>query len=95
LSVDALAQPVGAGLRAPLIWGLVIRGAQAATPLAFWWFDTATVYALGLAVIASLYIGFAVADGCRTVLAVESGVAGMRSLDSGRGVRVPRHCRRL
>jgi hypothetical protein len=77
LSVDALAQPVGAGLRAPLIWGLVIRGAQAATPLAFWWLDTATVYALGLVVIASLYIGFAVADGCRTVLAVESGVAGM------------------
>jgi hypothetical protein len=28
-------------------------------------------------VIASVYIGFAVADGRRTVLAVESGVAGM------------------
>jgi hypothetical protein len=30
-----------------------------------------------LAVIASVYIGFAVADGRRTVLAVESGVAGI------------------
>ena len=50
---------------------------QAATPLALWWLDTATVYALGLVVIAPVYIGFAVADGRRTVLAVEIGVASM------------------
>jgi len=56
VSVADLAQPVRAGLRAPLIWGLVIGVAQAATPLAFWWLDTATVYALGLVVIASVYI---------------------------------------
>lgn len=77
MSVAASAQTVRAGLRAPLVWGLVIGVAQAATPLAFWWLDTATVYALGLGVIAAVYIGFAVADGRRTVLAVESGVAGM------------------
>ena len=77
MSVDALAQPLRAGLRAFVAAGLVIGVAQAATPLAFWWLDTATVYALGLAAIASIYIGFAVADGRRTVLAVESGVAGM------------------
>ncbi len=46
-----------------------------ATPLVFWWLDTSTVYALGLAVIAAVYIGFAVADGRLIVLAVESGVA--------------------
>lgn len=46
-----------------------------ASPLAFWWLDTATVYALGLVVIASVYIGFAVADGRWTVIAAESGVA--------------------
>ena len=57
--------------------GLVIGVAQAATPLAFWWLDTATVYALRLVLIASVYIGFAVADGRGTVLAVKSGVAGM------------------
>jgi hypothetical protein len=74
-SVTAAAQPARAGLRAPVIWGLVVGVAQAATPLAFWWLDTATVYALGLAVIAAVYIGFAVADGRPTVLAVESGVA--------------------
>jgi hypothetical protein len=77
VSVAGLAQPVRAGLRAPLIWGLVIGVAQAASPLAFWWLETATVYALGLVAIASVYIGFAVADGRPTVLAVETGVASM------------------
>ena len=49
--------------------------AQAATPLVFWWLEGATVYALGLIVIASIYIGFAVADGRLKVIAAESGVA--------------------
>ena len=75
MSTTATTQPFHAGLRGPVFWGLVVGVAQAATPLAFWWLDTATVYALGLAVIASVYIGFAVADGRWTVLAVESGVA--------------------
>jgi hypothetical protein len=48
---------------------------QAATPLGFWWLAPATVYAFGLAVIAPVYIGFAVADGRWKVIAVESGVA--------------------
>jgi hypothetical protein len=34
-----------------------------------------TVYALGLVVIAGIYVGFAVADGRAKVIAVESGVA--------------------
>jgi hypothetical protein len=61
--------------RAPVLWGLVVGLLQAATPLAFWWLDSATVYALGLAVIAAVYIGFAVADGRPKVIAVESMVA--------------------
>ncbi len=68
------AAPKSSKLRAPVIWGLVVGGFQAASPLAFWWLDTATVYALGLIVIASVYIGFAVADGRWNVIAVESGV---------------------
>jgi hypothetical protein len=75
VSTTAESQPFRAGLRGPVFWGLVVGGAQAATPLAFWWLDTATVYALGLAAIAAIYIGFAVADGRWIVLAVESGVA--------------------
>ena len=57
--------------------GLVFGGIQAASPLAFWWLDNATVYALGLVLIASVYIGFAVADGRPAVIAVESSVAGL------------------
>jgi hypothetical protein len=64
-------------LRGPVVWGVVVGLAQAATPLAFWWLDTATVYALGLAVIAPVYVGFAVADGRWKVIGVETGVASM------------------
>jgi hypothetical protein len=63
------------GLKGPVFWGVVVGVAQALTPLVFWWLDTATVYALGLAAIAAIYIGFAVADGRWIVLAVETGVA--------------------
>ena len=63
------------GLRTPVAWGVVVGGIQAASPLAFPWLDTATVYALGLTLIAAVYIGFAVADGRRHVLAVETAVA--------------------
>src|SRR5213080_2986275 len=76
-AVAAIEQPHRASLRAPVVWGLVFGGLQAASPLAFWWLDTPTVYALGLALIASVYIGFAVADGRPGVIAVESSVVGI------------------
>jgi hypothetical protein len=60
---------------APVIWGVLVGAVQAASPLAFWWLDASTVYAMGLVVIASVYIGFAVADGRPKVIAVESSVA--------------------
>jgi Na+/melibiose symporter-like transporter len=58
-----------------VVWGVIIGIGQAASPLAVWWLTPSTVYALGLVVIASIYIGFAVADGRASVLAVETGVA--------------------
>jgi hypothetical protein len=61
--------------RAAVLWGVVVGGIQAASPLAFWWLTPATVYALELALIAAVYIGFAVADGRRQVIAVECCVA--------------------
>jgi hypothetical protein len=61
-------------LRAPIVGGLVVGLLQAATPLVFWWLDSATVYALGLVGIAFIYVGFAVADGRPKVIAVESTV---------------------
>jgi hypothetical protein len=75
MTIAAVAQPVRARLRTPLAWGLVFGVLQAASPLAFWWLNTATVYALVLVLIASVYIGFAVADGRPLVIAAESGVA--------------------
>jgi hypothetical protein len=62
-------------VRGPLVWGAVLGVLQAASPLAFPWLGAATVYALGLATIASIYIGFAVADGRPRVIAVETAVA--------------------
>jgi hypothetical protein len=64
-----------AGLRTPVAWGVVWGCLQAASPLALWWLDAATVYALGLTLIAPVYIGLAVADGRTRVIAVETVVA--------------------
>jgi hypothetical protein len=50
---------------------------QAASPLAFWWLEPSTVLALSLSLIAAVYIGFAVADGRPTVIAVECAIAGL------------------
>ena len=58
-----------------MLWGIVVGIIQAATPLALRWLNGATVYALGLSVIAAVYIGFAVADAHPKVIAAESGVA--------------------
>jgi hypothetical protein len=75
MTAAAIARPRSTGLRTPLMWGVIVGVLQAASPLAFWWLDTRVVYALGLAVIAAVYIGFAVADGRAFVIAVESAVA--------------------
>ena len=54
-----------------VVWGCL----QAVSPLVLFWLDDVTVYALGLTLIAAVYIGFAVADGRSTVIAVETVVA--------------------
>ena len=59
----------------PLVAGAVVGVAKAATPFAFWWLPPATVYALGLVLIAAVYIGFSVADGRWMVIAAEVAVA--------------------
>jgi hypothetical protein len=73
-------------IRTAVLWGVVVGAIQAATPLGFWWLDPATVYALGLGVIAAVYIGFSVADGRWTVIAVESTVAGVFVVIAAAGV---------
>jgi hypothetical protein len=63
------ALPVAVGV------GLVIGVVQAAAPFAFPSVPPATVYAMSIAFIATVYIGFAVADGRRNILVVETVVA--------------------
>jgi hypothetical protein len=75
MSGDSAVRKSTRRIPAPVIWGVVVGVVQAASPLAFWWLDPQTVYAFGLVVIASVYIGFAVADGRPRVIVVESSVA--------------------
>ena len=86
MSARAAAATGGEDLRAPVIAGVIVGVTQAATPLVLWWLDAATVYALGLAVIAAIYIGFAVADGRWHVLAVESSVASVFIIIAAAGI---------
>jgi hypothetical protein len=86
---QAVGLMVSRSLRAPVLWGVVVGVLQAATPLAFWWLDPAAVYALGLAVIAAVYIGFAVADGRPPVIVVETCVAAVFVLVAAAAVTGP------
>src|SRR4051812_34376153 len=79
----AVSQPAGGASarlwsgsgRASILSGIGVGVVQAATPLVFWWLDTAIVYALGLAAIAAIYVGFAVGDGRVRIIALGSSVA--------------------
>ena len=64
-----------ADLRAPVLWGVVVGVLQAFSPLGFWWLHQDVVWAISVVVIASVYIGFAVADGRTFRIATEVGVA--------------------
>ena len=70
-----IAAPWTESLRTPILWGVGIGILQAVSPIGFPWLDSELVWALGLVVIASIYVGFAVADGRPVVIAVEVGVA--------------------
>jgi len=61
--------------RLPVVWGAAFGVLQAATPWLFFWLSAETVYAFGLTLIAAVYVGFAVADGRRHVIAAETIVA--------------------
>jgi hypothetical protein len=76
-------------LRVPILWGVVWGVLQAASPIGFWWLDPATVYALELTLIASVYIGFSVADGRWKIIAVECGVASVFVVISAAAVTGP------
>jgi hypothetical protein len=65
-----------AGFNATTVgWGVVVGVASAVLPLATWWVSASSVHALAIALIAGVYVGFAVADGRTHVIAVECVVA--------------------
>jgi hypothetical protein len=66
----------GRELRGPLLAGVVVGGLQAVSPFGFWWLTPATVYAVGLAFIAAVDIGFGVADGRPRVIVVDGRTEG-------------------
>ena len=72
-------------LRGPLLAGVVVGALQVLSPFGFWWLTPATVYAVGLAFIAAVYVGFSVADGRPRVIAVECVVAGAFAVVAGAG----------
>jgi hypothetical protein len=59
-------------VRTPVFWGVVFGVATVVLPIGLWWLDLSTFHALAIALIAAVYIGFAVADGRPRVIAVES-----------------------
>ena len=72
-----------------MAWGVVFGCLQAASPSAFPWLTASTVYSLGLTLIAAVYVGFGVADGRPTVIAVETGVAAVFVVITGIAVTGP------
>jgi hypothetical protein len=85
VAAEQTTQPVAGGLRTPVMWGVVWGVIQAASPLGFFWLSASTVYALGLPLIAAVYIGLAVADGRARVIAVEVVVASVFVVVAGLG----------
>ena len=76
-------------LRAPVLW---VSSGASSRPRRRWacgGLDPATVYALSLALIAAVYIGFAVADGRPRVIAVETAVAAVFVVVAAAGVTGP------
>lgn len=65
----------GDSLRGPILWGLLIGAIQAVSPFAFYWLEQSTMHAIYISLIATVYIGFAVADGRPRVVAIESAMA--------------------
>ena len=60
---------------AVILSGVAVGVFQAFSPVVLWWLDAADVWGVALAFIAAVYVGFAVADGRRSVIVIEVMVA--------------------
>ena len=73
----------------PILWGVAIGVFQAFSPLAFWWLEPALVWALALVLLASVYIGLAVADGRTSVVAAEIAVTSVFVIVATLAIKAP------
>jgi type III secretory pathway component EscS len=69
-------------IRAAMLWGVIVGLLQAATPLALWWLDSATVYALGLILIATVFVVVAPAAVTGSPWLLVAGLAKLGGLDA-------------
>ena len=60
---------------AVIVSGIAVGIFQTVSPVVLWWLDAVHVWGVALALIATVYVGFAVADGRKSVVAVEVTVA--------------------
>jgi hypothetical protein len=60
---------------AVILSGVAVGIFQAFCPIVLWWLDAVALWGVALAMIASVYVGFAVGDGRKAVIAVEVTVA--------------------
>ena len=75
-STGVLTEEAGSGSLRVAVWAGVLVGIlQTFSPVFFWWLDRDVIWALWLPAIASVYVGFAVADGRARVIAIETTVA--------------------
>jgi hypothetical protein len=58
-----------------LLGGALVGVLQVLSPVAVWWLHQDVVWAVSVVAIAFVYVGFAVADGRPSIIAVESAVA--------------------
>ena len=75
----------------------MVGALQVLSPFGLWWLPAATVYAVGLAFIAAVQVGFSVADGRPRVIVIECIVLGAFAIVAGAGVteNLPDHGRTL
>lgn len=60
---------------AVIVCGVAVGIFQAICPIVFSWLEAVAIWGVALAVIAAVYVGFAVADGRKGVIVVEIAVA--------------------
>jgi NAD(P)H-binding len=79
-------------IRTAVLWGLVVGVMTLVVAPLFWWLDLSVAHALGITLIAAVYIGFAVADGRPKVILIEAVVVSLFVVVAAAAVTERRGC---